>query len=134
MCPQLPCMLLGWQCGSPPFELLPHVLQQVSVEERRQADVHAEAALRAAKLAAVDSLLWDTDFLKQGSGGAQPGSGTAAGESSMVRAVWEFLHAWREQQHQHRALFTWQAPGTSHRSWPSCTGCWRWACAAVRCR
>ncbi len=39
--------------------------QQASAEERKQAELQADAAVRAAKLALVDSLLWDTDFLRE---------------------------------------------------------------------
>ena len=103
----------------------------MSVEERRQAEVQADAALRAAKLAAVDSLLWDTDFLQQDMGSGLPGRTSAAGESRMRSTVCGTCmdEAGIDAAH----VLAWQAPGRKQRSWASCTGRWRWACAAARC-
>lgn len=42
--------------------------QHVDAKQQRLAEQSAESELRAEKLATVDSLLWNTNFLKQMSG------------------------------------------------------------------
>ena len=48
-------------------------MQHVAAKERRRQELQSDQALKAAKLEAVDRLLWQTDFLHQEST-AQPSS------------------------------------------------------------
>ena len=51
-----------------------HGLQHVAAKDSRRQQHESNQALKAAKLAAVDCLLWQTDFLRQ-QGSAQSPSG-----------------------------------------------------------
>ena len=48
--------------------------QHVAAKERRRQELQSDQALKAAKLEAVDRLLWRTDFLHQQSTAQSPDS------------------------------------------------------------
>ena len=60
--------------GMLPMHEAEHGLQHVAAKDSRRQQHESDQALKAAKLAAVDRLLWQTDFLHQ-QGSAQSPSG-----------------------------------------------------------